>query len=57
MVGDRMIYEFLYNVPPLYHLNKQEWTKNNETIVHYCFLFKGMVPLSSKSYSKTDDRI
>lgn len=32
-VNDRMLREILYNVPPLYHLDKEEWTKYQDSIV------------------------
>lgn len=32
---NRMLYEVLYNVPPLYHLDKQQWALNKETIVNH----------------------
>ena len=31
--GDRMIREILYNVPPLYHLDAEEWEKYKEEII------------------------
>ncbi len=31
-VENRMLYEFLYNVPPLYHLDKKAWKKNRDLI-------------------------
>lgn len=34
-VGDRMLYEILYNVPPLYHLDQWEWEKYKEAIVEH----------------------
>lgn len=34
-VGTRMLYELLYNVPPLYHLDKQEWDSHKELITSY----------------------
>ncbi|MBE9915901.1 glycoside hydrolase [Paenibacillus donghaensis] len=34
-VGSRMLYELLYNVPPLYHLDSQEWDNNKELISSY----------------------
>jgi hypothetical protein len=34
-VADRMLYELLYNVPPLYHLDKKAWITNKELITSY----------------------
>ncbi|MEC0089111.1 glycoside hydrolase [Paenibacillus macquariensis] len=34
-ISNRMLYEILYNVPPLYHIDKQEWEKHKETIVKH----------------------
>ena len=34
-IEERMLYEVLYNVPPLYHLDKYEWEKHKEVIVKH----------------------
>lgn len=34
-ISNRMLYEILYNVPPLYHIDKNEWKKHKETIVRH----------------------
>jgi len=34
-ITNRMLYEILYNVPPLYHIDKHEWEKHKETIVRH----------------------
>ncbi len=34
-ISNRMLYEILYNVPPLYHIDKHEWEKHKETIVRH----------------------
>ncbi|WAG68518.1 MULTISPECIES: glycoside hydrolase [unclassified Clostridium] len=34
-VENRMLYEVLYNVPPLYHIDKNEWNKNKAVIVKH----------------------
>ena len=34
-ISNRMLYEMLYNVPPLYHIDKHEWEKHKETIVRH----------------------
>ena len=34
-VKDRMLYEVLYNVPPLYHLDKQTWADNKNLIASH----------------------
>ncbi|MFJ5624818.1 glycoside hydrolase [Peribacillus loiseleuriae] len=34
-IANRMLYEILYNVPPLYHIDKSEWEKHKETIVNH----------------------
>ncbi|MDM5188224.1 glycoside hydrolase [Bacillus sp. DX4.1] len=34
-VGNRMLNELLYNVPPLYHLDQVEWKKHKKAITHH----------------------
>lgn len=34
-IKDRMLYEILYNVPPLYHIDKEQWTKDKDEIVKH----------------------
>lgn len=34
-IENREIYEILYNVPPLYHIDKNEWNKNKDIIVKH----------------------
>lgn len=34
-IANRMLYEVLYNVPPLYHIDKFEWEKHKKTIVNH----------------------
>ena len=34
-VGNRMLYELLYNVPPLYHLDEVEWNKHKQEITQH----------------------
>lgn len=35
-IETRMLYEVLYNIPPLYHIDNEEWEKHKDTIVkHY----------------------
>lgn len=34
-IQDRMLYEVLYNVPPIYHIDKQEWQKHKDTIIEH----------------------
>ncbi|AOR25156.1 glycoside hydrolase [Clostridium taeniosporum] len=34
-IQDRMLYEILYNVPPLYHLDRVEWEKHKDEIVEH----------------------
>ena len=34
-IETRMLYEVLYNMPPLYHLDKEEWEKYKDTIVNH----------------------
>lgn len=34
-IEDRMLYEVLYNVPPLYHIDKVEWEKHKDEIVKH----------------------
>lgn len=34
-IETRMLYEVLYNIPPLYHLDKEEWEKHKDTIVNH----------------------
>ncbi|MBU3108289.1 glycoside hydrolase [Clostridium gasigenes] len=34
-VKNRMMYEVLYNVPPLYHVDKNEWEKHKEEMISH----------------------
>ncbi|MEK5481270.1 glycoside hydrolase [Viridibacillus sp. FSL R5-0888] len=34
-IENRMLYEVLYNVPPLYHIDKYEWKKYKDTIINH----------------------
>lgn len=35
-IEDRMLYEVLYNIPPLYHIDEEEWEKHKSLIMsHY----------------------
>ncbi|MGE7624202.1 glycoside hydrolase [Viridibacillus sp. NPDC096237] len=34
-IENRMLYEILYNVPPLYHIDKHEWEKYKTTIINH----------------------
>jgi len=34
-IENRMLYEVLYNVPPLYHIDKYEWEKYKDTIINH----------------------
>lgn len=34
-IENRMLYEVLYNVPPLYHIDRYEWEKHKEVIVSH----------------------
>lgn len=34
-IENRMLYEILYNVPPLYHIDKYEWEKYKTTIINH----------------------
>lgn len=38
-VTSRMLYDILYNVPPLYHLDKFEWEQNKEIIAEQTKLY------------------
>ncbi|MGL4374451.1 MAG: glycoside hydrolase [Turicibacter sp.] len=38
-VENRMLYEILYNVPPLYHIDKVEWKKHKEAIVNHSKIY------------------
>ncbi|MGZ9816718.1 glycoside hydrolase [Peribacillus simplex] len=49
MVDERRLYEFLYNVPPLYHLDKQEWDENKDMIVSHV---KDWSPFHRKAVTK-----
>ncbi|WP_422661296.1 glycoside hydrolase [Paenibacillus sp. EC2-1] len=59
---NRMLYEILYNVPPLYHIDKHEWKKHKETIVSHS---KAWANFSKKAIKEemtdfkiiTDDRL
>ena len=34
-IETRMLYEVLYNIPPLYHFDKEEWEKHKDIIVNH----------------------
>lgn len=34
-IENRMLNEILYNVPPLYHIDKNEWTKHKDNIINH----------------------
>lgn len=34
-IKDRMLYEVLYNVPPIYHIDKWEWEKHKDSIIEH----------------------
>lgn len=40
-VGDRMLREVLYNVPPLYHLDRTEWEKYKTPITEHTAVWSG----------------
>ncbi|PEJ57194.1 hypothetical protein CN692_13655 [Bacillus sp. AFS002410] len=55
-VENRMLYELLYNVPPLYHLDSKEWTKNKAKLTNYLKIWS---PFHEKAVQKemTDFKI
>lgn len=48
-VKDRMLYEVLYNVPPLYHLDKNEWDANKSLILAH---MKVWAPFNKKAITQ-----
>ncbi|EOO27155.1 hypothetical protein IIU_05954 [Bacillus cereus VD133] len=48
-IGNRMLSEILYNVPPLYHIDKNEWEKNNSLITSYLRVWS---PFHEKAVTK-----
>ncbi|MBH5317831.1 glycoside hydrolase [Paenibacillus sp. GSMTC-2017] len=48
-VVERMMMEFLYNVPPLYHLDGQEWEKDKKRIAAY---LKDWTPFHQKAVTR-----
>ncbi|PEA88301.1 glycoside hydrolase [Bacillus thuringiensis] len=48
-IGNRMLSEMLYNVPPLYHIDKNEWEKNKSIITSY---LKVWSPFHEKAVTK-----
>lgn len=46
---NRMLYEMLYNVPPLYHLNQEEWKANKQVIQRH---INAWSPLHKKAVTK-----
>lgn len=36
---NRMLYEVLYNVPPMYHLDQNEWAKDKEQIINHVLVW------------------
>ncbi|WP_188540766.1 glycoside hydrolase [Paenibacillus segetis] len=61
-IANRMLYEVLYNVPPLYHIDKNEWKKHKETIINHAMVWSDF---SKKAITKemtdykvlSDDRL
>lgn len=48
-IGNRMLSEMLYNVPPLYHIDKNEWEKSKSLITSY---LKVWSPFHEKAVTK-----
>ncbi|EJR89763.1 glycoside hydrolase [Bacillus cereus] len=48
-IGNRMLSEMLYNVPPLYNIDKNEWKKNKSFITSY---LKVWSPFHEKAVTK-----
>ncbi|MGG0257016.1 glycoside hydrolase [Bacillus toyonensis] len=48
-IGNRMLSEVLYNIPPLYHIDKNEWEKNKSLITSY---LKVWSPFHEKAVTK-----
>ncbi|KKZ95956.1 MULTISPECIES: glycoside hydrolase [Bacillus] len=48
-IGNRMLSEMLYNVPPLYHIDKNEWEKSKSIITSY---LKVWSPFHEKAVTK-----
>ncbi|MFF2878540.1 glycoside hydrolase [Gottfriedia sp. NPDC057991] len=48
-ITNRMLYEILYNVPPLYHLDSKEWEKNKKMITSYLKIWS---PFHEKAVQK-----
>ncbi|OUB36695.1 hypothetical protein BK708_02405 [Bacillus thuringiensis serovar yunnanensis] len=48
-IGNRMLSEMLYNVPPLYNIDKNEWEKNKSIITSY---LKVWSPFHEKAVTK-----
>ncbi|QWI73231.1 hypothetical protein ER45_029260 (plasmid) [Bacillus mycoides] len=49
-IGNRMIAELLYNVPPLYNIDKNTWDKDKSTITSY---LKVWAPFHQKAITKS----
>ncbi|WP_019420045.1 glycoside hydrolase [Paenibacillus sp. OSY-SE] len=47
--AERMLYELLYNVPPLYHLDKEEWESHKKMITDYLAVWS---PFHAKAVTK-----
>ncbi|CAM4112589.1 hypothetical protein BAMA_13655 [Bacillus manliponensis] len=61
-VGNRMLNELLYNIPPLYHLDSQEWNEHKEAIIHHvqtweAFHKKAVTEEMSNFTYLSDDRL
>ncbi|MHA2890490.1 glycoside hydrolase [Bacillus cereus] len=48
-IGNRMLSEMLYNVPPLYHIDKNEWEKSKSIITSYLKIWS---PFHEKAVTK-----
>ncbi|MEC0117998.1 glycoside hydrolase [Paenibacillus apiarius] len=47
--AERMLCELLYNVPPLYHLDKEEWESHKKMIADYLTVWS---PFHAKAVTK-----
>ncbi|GAF06994.1 lipoprotein [Paenibacillus pini JCM 16418] len=48
-IGNRMLSELLYNVPPLYHIDQDSWKKNKQMITAYLNIWS---PFHEKAVTK-----
>jgi hypothetical protein len=59
LVKEREIQEILYNIPPMYHIDRKEWTKHKTTIINhakqFCEVHQKAVRMEMLSFDILDE--